>query len=371
MDPGDQLNAWKPRKNLHLSVFYKVFVNRICVIVLFSILSFCSFSKEKDTVVPFESYKKRLVLYFDFGYNTAPMSVGNDFDNGIKKLKFRNNFNPVIGLGFAYKWMALRFNIALPDSDRSKLKYGKTKYLDLGLDFSFRNMYFDLNWHLYQGFALKDAYKWNDTILTKKDNIKREDINSYSVSINAYQFWNEHFKMFAFKGRTASYQKDVRTFFLKYTTSLHGISSAIPIIPIELQDSLESKTRSTSLGAIDAGVVPGYAYVRRWKAFQFGVMGGLGLVIQSKYYTFDGQTRSFIGLAPRIDFKLMGGVNLPKYFVMLVGDFDNKSTRFNELRHIQTYYNIKIAAGFRLNVTKKKEAKEAEALKKMEENGVN
>lgn len=342
-------------------------MTKFTLIPFLLLFSFFSYSKEKDSIIPFESYKKRLVLYTDFGFNTAPMSVSYPFENGIKKLKFRNNFNPVIGLGFAYKWMALRFNIALPDSRSSKQKYGQTKYIDLGLDFSFRNMYFDLNWHLYQGFALNDAYKWNDTITDKKENIKREDLNSYSFSINAYQFWNEHFKMFAFKGRTAAYQKDVRTFFLKYTTALHGISTSKQIIPLELQDTLESKTTASALGAVDLGVVPGYAYVRRWRAFQFGVMGGLGLVIQSKYYTFSGQTRSFIGLAPRIDFKIMGGINQPKYFVMLIGDFDNKSIRFNDLTHIQTYYNVKLAVGVRLNVTKKKEAREAEAKKQLEE----
>lgn len=339
-------------------------MNKSLQVIFIIYLLCCSplLAQQSDSLIPFESYKRRLVLYTDFGYNTAPMSLHYNFDNGMKKIKVRNYFKPIVGFGFAYRWMALHFNIALPNSSRTKEEYGNSRYLDLGVDFSFKNMYFDINWHLYQGFAMKNAHLWNDTIQDKSQNLIRQDLNSYSFSIDAYQFWNDYFKMFAFKGRTASYQRDIRTFYLKYISALHGISSANPIIPTELQDTLESKTRSTAMGSIDFGIVPGYAYVRRWRAFQLGILGGFGLAIQNKYYTFDGQNRTFLGLAPRFDFKMMGGINKPRYFIMLIGDFDTKSIRFNDLTHIQTYYNIKLALGLRLHVTKKKEAKELEYL---------
>ena len=50
---------------------------------------------------------------------------------------------------------------------------------------------------------------------------------------------------------------------------------------------------------------------------------------KTKFYKYDNSFRNFIGLAPRFDLKLIAGYNKPKYYVMLVTDFDNKSFRFN------------------------------------------
>lgn len=336
------------------------------LMVFLSVFAF-GLNAQSDSLLPYQKYRNRLVLYSDFGWSTAPMSISYPFTDKIKSVKFRNNFNPVLGFGFSYKWASLRFGITLPNSVRSKKKFGKTTYYDLGFDFSFRNMFFDLDWHLYQGYTLKDAHRWNDTITPDNPNLIREDIAASSISINAWQFWRDEFKMAAFRGKTASYQRDVRTFYLKYTMNYHGISSSQPLLPIELQDTTESKTSSNLIAAFDVGAVPGYAYVRRWRIFQFGIMGGVGLVLQSKIYTFDGTTRSFLGLAPRIDIKLIGGINRPRYFIMFVSDFDNKSIGFNDFTYRQTYYNLKIVGGIRLNVTKKKEAREAEEKKARDE----
>jgi opacity protein-like surface antigen len=336
------------------------------LIFFLACFSSCSFAQEKDSL-PYEKYHKRLVLYADFGWSTAPMSISYPFINGIKNVKYRNNFNPVLGFGFSYKWMSLRFGVTLPNSIRSKNKFGKTKYYDLGFDFSFRNMFFDVDFHQYIGYSMKDAHRWNDTISPSEPNLIREDINAASFSINAWQFWNNHFKMAAFRGKTASYQRDVKTFYLKYTVNYHGISSNQALLPIELHDTTESKTSSNAIAAFDIGVVPGYAYVRRWRMFQFGIMGGVGLVLQSKLYTFDATTRSFLGLAPRVDLRVIGGINKPKYFIMFVSDFDNKSIAFNDFTYKQTFYNLKLVGGIRLNVSKKKESQEA-AEKKAKEN---
>jgi hypothetical protein len=329
------------------------------LILFLSVFASAAFSQDADTLLPYQKYRNRLVLYADFGWSTAPMSISYPFSEEIKRVKFRNNFNPVLGFGFSFKWMSLRFGITLPNSVRSKNKFGKTTYFDFGFDFSFKNMYFDFDSHIYKGYAMKNADRWNDTISADEPNLIREDINAASFSINAWQFFKNDFKMAAFKGKTASYHRDVRTFYLKYTTNYHGISSNQPLLPIELQDTAESKTSSNLIAAFDVGVVPGYAYVRRWRMFQFGIMGGLGLVLQSKIYTFGSTTRSFLGLAPRVDLKLIGGINKPKYFILFVTDFDNKSIAFNDFTYQQTFYNLRIVGGVRLNVSKKKEAREA------------
>lgn len=318
--------------------------------------------KNEMDSLPYTKYNKHLVLYTDIGFNTAPMSLNYPFTDAIKKIEFRNNFNTVVGFGFSYKWASLRFGITLPNSGRKKEKYGKTTYYDLGFDFSFKNMFFDVDWHYYQGYALKDAYKWNDTITKEEPNLIRNDVGAASLSINAWQFFNNHFKMGAFRGKTALYNKDVRSFYLKYTVNYHGIATnnGRSLVPFELIDTNQSKTSSTTIGAFDMGVVPGYSYVRRWRIFQMGIIGGVGLVLQSKFYVFNGETRSLLGLAPRVDIKIMAGINKPRFFVMFMGDFDNKSITFNDFSYQQTYYMLKLYTGIRLDVrSKKKKAADA------------
>lgn len=328
-----------------------------------------SYTQKHSDSLSYTKYDRHLVLYTDYGWNTAPMSIHYPFSNGIKQVKFRNNFNSVLGFGFSYRWASLRFGIRIPNSVRKKDKYGNTKYYDLGFDFSFRNMFFDVDWHYYQGYVAKNAWQWNDTITKDEPNLIRNDLGAASFSINAWQFFKNDFKMAAFRGKTALYHRDTRSFYLKYTMNYHGISTSdgLSIIPTELIDTNQSKTSSNSLGAFDVGVVPGYAYVRRWRIFQMGIIGGVGVVLQSKIYTFGDNSRYFLGLAPRADVKVMAGINKPKYFIMFMGDFDNKSITFNDFRYTQTFYSLKLYAGVRLDVRKKKvkerEAAEAESRK--------
>jgi hypothetical protein len=105
-------------------------------------------------------------------------------------------------------------------------------------------------------------------------------------------------------------------------------------------------------------VVPGYAYTLRKDNWQASAFGGLGGVIQAKWYVHDSITRGFMGLAPRIDLRFVGGYSSPRYFAWFVTDFDVKSIRFNKLSYLQTYYQLRIVAGMRIKGKQKKEIKQ-------------
>lgn len=325
-------------------------------LLLFSVVySGCFFAQEQNDSLPYRRYYDHPVVYSDLGFNSAPVTIAHTYPNGLKRLRYKNNMSAVWGFGVAYKWFALRFGITVPGTLKSVGHFGKTRYYDLGVDFSVKRWFVDLDLHSYSGFAIKDAYRWNDTLSQLHPHDIRPDINATSISINGWYFHSGDFKMTAFRGKTGAYTRDIRTWYLKSTFNIHTISSdnQTPLIPLELQDSLITKTQSNAFGAVDLGVVPGYAYVKRWKSFQAGAMGGLGLVIQSKLYSSDGYIRGFLGLAPRYDFKFIAGYNLPRWFVMFVSDFDNKSVRFGKLSYRQTYYSVKLVAGYRFNKPKK------------------
>jgi len=309
---------------------------------------------QKDSVI-YERYGEKFVWFSDFGFSTAPIKLKYPFENGIERIKFKNNMSAIWGLGFSYKWFALRLSITIPGTIRPPSQFGRTTYYDIGFDFTVKRSFFDVDFHDYNGYAIKNAYRWNDSLNELKPHDIRSDIGAASFSINTWFFKNHHFKMQAFRGKTGAYKKDIHTFYLKGTFNVYGVGSNKnhSLIPIELQDSLQSKTRTVGITAVDIGIVPGMAYVKRWKSFQIGVMGGAGLVVQSKFYSLDSLSRGYLGLAPRFDIKIIAGYNQPRYFLMLVTDFDNKSIRFSNLVYRQTFYNIKLVGGIRLDRKKR------------------
>lgn len=320
-------------------------------------IAFASFHVigQKDTILPYELYDDKLVLYSDLGFNSAPSSINYPFNSTVEKLKLRNNYNALLGLGFSYKWLSFRFSFAVPGASRAKSRYGTSNYYNFGFDFSLKRFFFDVDLQGNQGYAYKNSYKWNDSLNKLKPNIIREDLNTFSFSLNTWHFFNDHFKMQPFRGSTGAYTKDIQSFYLKYTFNVYNLySNEKAIIPYQLIDSTNSKTGTSVVGAVDLGVLPGFAYVKRLNDFQIGAMGGIGVVVQSKFYKFDDNLRNFIGLAPRYDIKLIAGYNKPKYYVMLVTDFDNKSFRFNDLIFRQTYYSMRLVGGIRLGVDRDK-----------------
>lgn len=324
---------------------------------LLSVIVFTSFRAfgQNDTILPYELYDDKLVLYTDLGFNSAPSSIIYPFNSTVEKLKLRNNYNALLGLGFSYKWLSFRFSFAVPGASRAKSRYGTSNYYNFGFDFSLKRFFFDVDLQGNNGYAFKNAYKWNDSLNKLKPNIIREDLSTFSFSLNTWHFFNDRFKMQPFRGSTGAYTKDIQSIYLKYTFNVYSIySDEKSIIPVQLIDTNNTKTISSGVGAIDLGILPGFAYVKRLNDFQIGAMGGFGVVVQSKFYRYGENLRNFIGLAPRYDLKLIAGYNKPKYYVMLVTDFDNKSIRFNNLIFRQTYYSLRLVGGIRLGIDRDK-----------------
>ncbi|MFA7273066.1 MAG: hypothetical protein WC044_04320 [Crocinitomicaceae bacterium] len=322
---------------------------------IFLLVSSFSQAKYDDSTVYFTRFKDKLILYSDFGYASAPFSIKYKFADNLGVIHYKNNFNPVLGFGGSYKWFSLRLSFALKGTSRSKKNYGNTRYFDVGFNFQLKKWYFDVDARNYIGYSIKNAYRWNDTLNKLTPNDIRPNTNSISLSINTWYFFNKHFNMPSIHGKTGHYDKRLGTFYLKPTFVVHGISNGGgTIIPDDLIDTLNSKTSSDVFSSIDLGIVPGYAHVERYKNWQFCAFFGLGAVTQLKFYNVNSYQRSFLGLAPRYDIKLIGGYSVPKYFVFLNLEFDNKSIKFIDLKYRQSFYYIRLTAGIRLDTKKSK-----------------
>lgn len=315
---------------------------------------------QNDTITPYEFYQKKVVLYSDFGFNSAPFSMNYNFPNGIDKIKYRNNYKNLFGIGCSYKWFSIRLSFAIGQNARPTDKYGKTNYGTLGFNFTHKSTYWDIEFRNVSGYAIKNAYIWNDSLSISQPNDIRSKTISFGFSMNAWYFKNPHFKMQAVLGKTGHFLGEVKTWYFKNTLNIYGVGNGYnSLIPNEMIDKNNTKTSSTGYGAFDFGVIPGYAYANRKNNWQVSGLFGLGPVIQAKSYNVNGMARTFVGLAPRYDVRFVAGYSKPSYFVFLVTDIDNKSIRFNNLVFRQSFYSIKLVGGIRINTKKDRKDKKS------------
>ncbi|MFM7667119.1 MAG: hypothetical protein ACKO7D_02910 [Bacteroidota bacterium] len=326
---------------MHLSSIWKVLTSSFFLLILNLALS------QSDSSSKIADFRNNVVVYSDLGFTSAPFSISYPFTNEINQLSYKNNFKTFLGIGIAYKWLSLRIGFPILSSFRPINKYGNTKQFNVGFDYSLFKTFFDLEFKYLEGYSIQNANRWDTS---KSPNDIQSNLVSFNLALNGWYFHDKDFKMNALLGKRAHYTQEVKTWYLKGTINLFGLDNKNnTLIPQQLIDPANSKTELSKANSFDFGVIPGYAYVNRIKNWQFSGWFGFGPVIQSKFYSYSGNSRGFLGIAPRYDFRLMGGYSKPEFFIFLVTDFDNKSIRFNDMIIRQYFYSIKLVGGYRFS----------------------
>jgi len=326
---------------MHSFLAWKVFVS--------SILVYSFLQGQTDSEKPYEDYREKLVLYSDVGYNTAPFNVRFPFSSELEQINYRNNYRTILGIGVAWKWFALRVGIPVFNRYRSNELFTKSDQLNLSADYEYKHWFFEGNLNLTRGYAALTATQWNQN--SPSENELFPNLLSYNVSMGTWYFKNKNFKINALLGKRARYLREVKSWYLKGAMNIFGLDNLNhTILPNVLCTPSATRTYAQSIGALDVGLIPGFAYVNAINNWQFSSWFGLGGVIQFKGYTATtGINRVFLGLAPRYDFRLMGGYTSRDFFAFLVSDFDNKSMAFNNLSFNQYFYSIQLLFGKRFN----------------------
>lgn len=302
----------------------------------------------------FTSYKNHPIMYMDLGYNAAPCSIKYPFSSGIKEIEFRHNFKTMLGIGFAHKWFALRLSAALMGNSKPVSRYGKANYLDVGANFSIKKTYSEINFRIYSGYVIKDAKDWDTSFNNLIPNDTKQAINTYNVDFSCWYFDNPNFKIDAFYGKRAHYNKSLTTWYLDGKLDFYGIKNDKgSLIPTLLADTLNTKTRATAFSAVDLGVIPGMAHVSRVNNWQFGMMAGLGPRIQFKGYTVDGVATNLSAIVLRYNARFIAGYSVPKFFSVFSLELDNKSIKFNDFKYRLWFYSMRVSVGYRFKNTKK------------------
>ncbi len=318
-------------------------------LISFFILALFGQVRAQDEPVAIHDFKNQHVIYADLGISPAPFNLSYPFPYEASPLKYKNNFKPILGLAYAYKWFSMRVAFPVLPGVRSVEKYGKSKQFGIGLDYNFKRLYTDLDFRIIQGYAIKEAYTFDTSLTENTPNNILPGLGSLNLALNLWYFNTDDFKMNALQGKRAHFEKQVHTWYVKGTLNYFGVThGSKDIIPSLLQDPLQSKTSAQSYSALDFGIIPGYAYANRINNWQFSGWAGIGPVIQSKFYTLETGVQGFLGLAPRYDIRLVGGYSNNQRFFLLAANFDNKSIVFNTLAYKQYFYTIRLVAGIRI-----------------------
>lgn len=310
--------------------------------------------------LPYTLYRYRPIIFADIGFTAAPIDINYPFSQDVKQLQFRHNNKIMLGIGASYSWFAFRLGFAVIGNFKPVKHYGKSNYYDLGFRFSIKRFFSEWDFRAYTNYALMNVYKWDSTYSKELPNDTRQKIDVFNVSAKMWYINNKHYKMDAFTGNRGVFNKPTFTWYLGGRLDFYGIANKVgPIIPPMLQDSTYSKTRASVFSAVELGVLPGVGYVTRYKTFQFGIMAGLGPMLQFKSYTIDGTPTVLGAVTLRYDFKMAFGYNVPRCFVMFLFDVDTKSIGYDNLKYNQTFYSMRMQFGYRFNekIPKKKRKK--------------
>lgn len=322
--------------------------NLLCLLTTLTLVNLAY--AQHDTTLIYKLHKDKIVLYSDLGYNSAPFSIAYPFSESISTIKYRNNYKPVLGIGGAYKWLAIRIAFAIGENIKPTKKFGTTNFRSIRASYTHKRTYYNFNLRGFNGFAIKDAYTWNDSITKELSNDIRPNTTAFGMSLNGWYFNNENLNMDAVYFKRGQYKKNTSSFYIKNSLNIYGIeNNKQSLIPSELIDVNNTKTSSPFLFAIDFGVIPGYAFILKKNNWQFSSLFGLGGVFQNKYYRANNTTRGFLGLAPRLDIISVAGYSNDDYFIFISADFNNKSIRYNELIYKQNFYHLKLIGGIRIN----------------------
>jgi hypothetical protein len=268
-------------------------------------------------------------MYADLGYNVNPFRLSYAFDAQTNPLAYKNNYSPFLGLGFAYKWFQLRVGFPVVGNLRPNDKFGKTTQYNFAYDFTYKRVWYDVEFKSTFGYALKQP------------KVILPDAFALNVMANAWYFGNADFQMNGLLGKRAHYNTQILTWYFKGTLNYFGSGNRSgSLIPIVFQNPNDPFTTLTHLQAFDFGAAPGVAFVNRKNNWQIGGWAGVGPVVQFKEYE-------------TADVRLMGGYSSDEKFFFLVSDFDNKSMRFDDFRYRQIYFALKFVAGYRFKEKEK------------------
>jgi hypothetical protein len=336
--------------------------------IIYFISSFVYGQSYEDSL--YTIYKKRLIISLETGFNSSPLSFDLKYGD-VKKISFVPNPPWIIKPSISYYGVTLGIGFKLPANLLSTSKYTKTSYFDVALNFAIKKrVYFGLDFQYYKGFTLVNQGDFDTSGVLRSNNGMYPDLNTVEAGINVRYFFSKKFNYKAALGIQGDYKKSVFSPYIYGYLGGYGVgNNNFPVFPNALQDNSASNSKARNISSFEFGVIPGVAGVLRKGWFQGNMIFGFGPMIQGKSYAAAEASRGFLGLDLRTDMQLSLGVQKDKWFLLLNSDFKFRTIKIAPVTFNQYYYDIRLVAGYRIQVKtpkgilkmeKKKAAKRAE-----------
>lgn len=325
------------------------------LVLLVSCSLFAQKSKETvDSTDKYTLFKDRVVLYKDVGFISSPFYLRFKDTLGTKtQLAYRINHGVILGFGGSYKWFSLRLAFMAANNIENREKYGKTSYFGLHLGLPIKNTFTEFDLYSFGGYALKNASKKIPNHTT--NTLLFPEMQTFHLSLASYYFFNQDFKVNPAMGRSGNYSSKVHSWYLKAGFGFNTVSNGnSTLIPEQFIESVYERSRTDRINALDLSFVPGFAYVNRYKNWQFSGIIGVGITIQDKFYAFQKKLHNFIGLSGRGDFKINLGYNPENWFVMLNNELNFVDISVFRLSYSNILYNVRLTGGYRFKTKEKK-----------------
>lgn len=230
-------------------------------------ISISAYNQDNDSISNFVSYSDKFGLYT---YGITKFSQFEITDTVIKNtLKYENNGNFNIGLGFNYKWMgvALAFNFKFLNASDIEL-YGKTNSLDLQVEALTKKYLLTGYLQAYKGYYWSNPDQFYSNWNTRDSLITKPDLVTVNLSLNGIYVFN--YERFSFKAVSTCTERQLASagsWIAGLKTSLYGISSDSSLIPSLISEYYPNASSISGISSISLGGAFGYSYTYIFEEF--------------------------------------------------------------------------------------------------------
>ncbi|MCE3006759.1 MAG: DUF4421 domain-containing protein [Bacteroidetes bacterium] len=199
---------------------------------------------------------------------------------GTSSFLYEPNLLATIGLHGSYNGLGFGISYKLPNSAYEPAKYGRTRKLDLSLDFTSRRWLGELTFTGIQGFYLPDPGRFYQPERALPP-LVRPDMFTAQIGFGYTRIFNpKRFTIRALFGQTEVQTRSAGSFLLQGQANVFGITSDSSLVPGPLRPSYPELDSATNINLSSLGVSPGYAHTFVLHRFSLGVMALLGPGLQ-------------------------------------------------------------------------------------------
>lgn len=321
-----------------------------CIILLVAWFSFCNCSGyAQDDTGLFRNFKDKITLYSLTGFNGSTITINPKFGE-LDKQRYLLNPPLLFGLGVAYKGLDIGFTRRLPIHLMNTSKYAKSDYYDLKFKYSWKKLHFAARFQRYKGFSLLN-HQYTDPTFSVP-HLGLEELTTFSTNLDVRYFFKKDFSYKSALGFSGEYLKDVLTPYLYGYTGGSSIKNPLnPLLPDYAQDSMASISKSSVVGCVEFGAVPGIAYVKRQKNLQAMMLIGWGPLIQTKWYRAE-NSRAFFGFNGRTDVQWSITYRQEHWFLQVLSEIQFRRVNFRQMKVQQYYYELRVYFGYVIPIKK-------------------